>query len=57
MVGKVFVWNIHCTDFRLYDKDDSGLIDMEEMTKFSSYLYQIEGESEVLSSLDVTELY
>ena len=31
----------------MYDEDDSGVIDMEEMTKFSSYLYQIEGASEV----------
>lgn len=30
----------------MYDEDDSGVIDMEEMTKFSSYLYQIEGASE-----------
>ena len=35
----------------MYDEDDSGVIDMEEMTKFSSYLYQIEGASEVRKRL------
>ena len=43
----LLIWeNIYFSDLRLYDEDDSGVIDMEEMTKFSSYLYQIEGASE-----------
>ena len=33
--------------FRLYDEDDSGVIDLEEMTKISTYLYHIDGMSEV----------
>ena len=33
--------------FRLYDEDDSGVIDLEEMTKISTHLYHIDGMSEV----------
>ena len=32
---------------RLYDEDDSGVIDLEEMNKISTYLYHIDGVSEV----------
>ena len=38
---------IDCDLFRLYDEDDSGVIDLEEMTKISIYLYHIDGMSEV----------
>ena len=47
MLLELFITDIHCSACRLYDEDDSGVIDMEEMTKFSSYLYQIDGKSEV----------
>ena len=41
--------NIDCDRdiFRLYDEDDSGVIDLEEMNKISTYLYHIDGVSEV----------
>ena len=45
--------NIDCDRdiFRLYDEDDSGVIDMEEMNKISTYLYHIDGVSEVRTDL------
>ena len=36
-----------CDLSRLYDEDDSGVIDLAEMTKISTYLYHIDGVSEV----------
>ena len=42
---------IDCDFFRLYDEDDSGVIDLEEMTKISTYLYHIDGMSEVKTDL------
>ena len=40
-----------CDLSRLYDEDDSGVIDLAEMTKISTYLYHIDGVSEVRTDL------
>ena len=39
--------NIDCDLLRLYDEDDSGVIDLAEMTQISTYLYHMDGVSEV----------